>query len=145
LQEISPTKCHIFACTAKSQQECFDRMLFSTNKVYEDKALAVKKGDRLLLLNVDSDILYGMFRAKSDGKKNIVPEAWGGKYPYQIEVEKTGEITAIEKAGKVLSRLNINWKKTIDERKSKLLLTFIEATGIFLSLLWDGIKKVTDC
>ncbi len=85
IQQASSISGYVFACTEKSQKECFDRMLFSTNKLYEDKILQVKKGDPLFLLNVDSHVLYGAFKAKSDGRTDIVPEAWGGKYPFQVE------------------------------------------------------------
>lgn len=125
MKQVSTTRSHIFVCTAKSQQECFNRMLFSTNKVYEDKIFAVKKGDTLFLLNVESDVLYGTFRARSDGRKNIIPEAWGGRYPYQVEVEKCGEINAVKNAKIVLSKLGISWKKVLDENKTKLLTTYV--------------------
>jgi DNA modification methylase len=100
-------------------------MLFSTNKVYEDKIFAVKKGDILFLLNLDSNTLYGTFRAKSDGRKNIVPEAWGGGYPFQVEVEKNGEINTITNAATILSKLGISWKIVLDEDKTKLLTTYV--------------------
>lgn len=100
-------------------------MLFSTNKVYEDKIFAVKKGDILFLLNLDSNTLYGTFRAKSDGRKNIVPEAWGGWYPFQVEVEKNGEINTITNAATILSKLGISWKIVLDEDKTKLLTTYV--------------------
>src|ERR1051326_5793674 len=125
MQQVSTTRSHIFACTEKSQQECFNRMLFSTNKVYEDKIFAVKKGDILFLLNLDSNTLYGTFRAKSDGRKNIVPEAWGGGYPFQVEVEKNGEINTITNAATILSKLGISWKIVLDEDKTKLLTTYV--------------------
>lgn len=125
MQQVFTTRSHIFACTEKSQQECFNRMLFSTNKVYEDKIFAVKKGDILFLLNLDSNTLYGTFRAKSDGRKNIVPEAWGGGYPFQVEVEKNGEINTITNAATILSKLGISWKIVLDEDKTKLLTTYV--------------------
>lgn len=100
-------------------------MLFSTNKVYEDKIFAVKKGDILFLLNLDSNTLYGTFMAKSDGRKNIVPEAWGGGYPFQVEVEKNGEINTITNAATILSKLGISWKIVLDEDKTKLLTTYV--------------------
>jgi DNA modification methylase len=100
-------------------------MLFSTNKVYEDKIFAVKKGDILFLLNLDSNTLYGTFRAKSDGRKNIVPEAWGGGYPFQVEVEKNGEINTITNAATILSKLGISWKIVLDEDKTELLTTYV--------------------
>jgi DNA modification methylase len=97
-------------------------MLFSTNKVYANKALQTKKGDYLFLFNMDSDRLYGIFKAKSDGKKDIVPEAWHGKYPYQVEVEKEGNINSIKNAKKLLSRLNINWREQLPPAMTKALL-----------------------
>ena len=117
-------KGHIFACTNKTEKECFERMLFSTNKVYANKALNVKKGDYLFLLNVESDTLYGVFKAKSDGRRDIVPEAWDGKYPYQVEVERDGEVKTIRKAKKLLSRLGITWTTSLDPIKTKELLSY---------------------
>src|SRR5437870_6896814 len=69
---------HIFACTNKSEKECFDRMLFATSRIYGENVLKIKKGDLLFLLNLDNDRLYGTFRAKSKGARDIVPEAWNG-------------------------------------------------------------------
>lgn len=131
MQQVSTFKGHIFACTDKTEKECFDRMLFSTNKVYADKALQVKKGDILFLLNFDTDTLYGVFRAKSDGRKDIVPEAWGGKYPYQVEVEKDGEIKIVKHAKKILSKMGISWRSGLDEKRTKLLLSYLRNPNEF--------------
>src|SRR5215212_3851878 len=67
---------HIFACTHKSEQECFDRMLFATSRVYGENVLKIKRGDLLFLLNLDTNTLYGTFLAQSQGAKNIAPEVW---------------------------------------------------------------------
>jgi hypothetical protein len=106
---------YIFACTKNTQDECFAHMLFSTNKIYADKMLQVKKGDALFLYNVDTDTLYGLYRAKSEGKKNIISEAWGGKYPYQVAVEAIGDIVTLRNTKKVFSRMNIDWKNVMDQ------------------------------
>lgn len=100
---------HIFACTSKSERECFDRMLFATNHVYGENVLKIKKGDLLFLLNLDTDTLYGTFLASSDGAKDIVPEAWKGRYPYQVKVSHDGKICSIIGAKKVLSSTGISW------------------------------------
>ena len=136
IQQASSLRGYVFACTEKSQKECFDRMLFSTNKLYEDKVLGVKKGDLLFLLNIDSHVLYGAFNAKSDGRINISPEAWGGKYPFQVEVEKNGEIKSMKSAEKILSKMGISWKKALGEDKTKLLLDYLEDPNGFS---WRGI------
>jgi DNA modification methylase len=136
IQQASSLRGYVFACTKKSQKECFDRMLFSTNKLYEDKVLGVKKGDLLFLLNIDSHVLYGAFNAKSDGRINISPEAWGGKYPFQVDVEKNGEIKSMKSAEKILSKMGISWKKALGENKTKLLLDYLEDPNGFS---WRGI------
>ena len=76
MDTISQVNSFVFACTNSSQSECFDRMLFGTSKPYGALAMRVKKGDFLFLLNLDTDLLYGVFRATTEGKVNIVPEAW---------------------------------------------------------------------
>ena len=66
----------------------------------------------------------------SEGKKNIVPEAWNGKYPFQVEVEKTGDIKSIKNAQKMLSKMGISWKKALDEKRrgsKRILLGWIDS------------------
>jgi hypothetical protein len=91
---------YIFACTNKSEQECFDRMLFATNHVYGENVLKIKRGDLLFLFNLDTDTLYGTFQARSDGAKDIVPEAWKGRYPYQVKVSHNGKVHSLAGAKK---------------------------------------------
>jgi DNA modification methylase len=115
-------------------------MLFSTNKIYADKMLQVKKGDALFLYNVDTDTLYGVYRAKTEGRKNIIPEAWGGKYPYQVAVEPVGDIRTLRDAKKVFSRMNIDWKDVMDQTVTNLLIDYLNNSDSFD---WDKIQKVT--
>jgi DNA modification methylase len=116
---------HIFACTHKSEQECFDRMLFATNHVYGENVLKIKKGDLLFLLNVDTDILYGTFLATSDGAKDIVPEAWEGRYPYQVRVSRNGEIHSLPGAKKVLSSNGIFWHGMLKNELAQSLSQYL--------------------
>ena len=97
----------IFACTDKSENECFERSLFGTEKTYGPVTIRVRKGDLLFLNNLDSNLLYGVFKAVSDGGLNIQPEAWGGKYPYQVKVELLGESIRIDNTKKILSKFKI--------------------------------------
>jgi DNA modification methylase len=115
---------HIFVCTKKTESECFQRMLFGASKTYAADVLSVKAGDLLFLLNVDSNVLHGIFRAKSDGKQNIVQEAWKGKYPYQVEVELMGDVQKIENAKGLLKKLGIEWHKTLTDDMAQRLLAF---------------------
>lgn len=121
---IEKPNAHIFVCTNKTEPECFQRMLFGTSKLYADNVAKVKADDLLFLLNVNSDILYGIFRAKSDGQQNIVPEAWKGKYPYQVKVEPLGKIQTLKNAKSTLKKLGIHWHKPLDDSTTERLLTF---------------------
>lgn len=94
LSKKSTIQGQIFACTNKSKEECFGRLLFGTNKVYAPAVMRVRKGHYLFLLNLDSDLLYGVFKATSDAEMNIQPEAWKGKYPYPVEVKLLGKSTS---------------------------------------------------
>src|SRR4030065_2889180 len=118
---ITTTTSHIFVSTDKTEPECFKRMLFGTSKLYADDALAVKTGDILFLLNVNSNILHGIFRAKSDGRQNIVPEAWKGKYPYQVKVEQIGNLQTLKKAKTLLKKLGIESHKSWDDSMAQRL------------------------
>ena len=117
---------HIFACTNKSQQECFDRMLFAANRVYGEDVLKIEKGDLLFLLNLDNDTIYGTFRAKSQGARDIVPEAWNGRYPYQVQVLRNGTVQSLAGAKKVLSAMGISWRDTLDGEQAYFLSHYIE-------------------
>ena len=67
--------------------------------------IRVRKDDLLFLVNIDTDTLYGVFKAVSDGGFKIVPEAWKGRYPYQVRVKILGEIIKIPHADKILKNL----------------------------------------
>ena len=117
---------HIFACTRKSEQECFNRMLFATSRVYGENVLKIRRGDLLFLLNLDTDTLYGTFLAESPGAKNIVPEAWKGRYPYQVEVSRNGTVHSFVGARKLLSGMGISWHDILDGDLAQSLSRYLE-------------------
>jgi DNA modification methylase len=115
-------KSFIFACTNSSQNECFERLLFGSNKVYGATAIRVKKGDFLFLWNLDTDLIYGVFKASTDAKINIVPEAWGGNYPYQVKVEPLGKTYPLKDAKKLVTNLNIGRSSPFGKSKTITVL-----------------------
>jgi len=117
---------YIFACTSKSEQECFDRMLFAKSRVYGENVLKIKKGELLFLLNLDTDTLYGTFVAKSNGSKDIVPNAWKGRYPYQVQVSRSDKIHSLRDAKKILSCMEVSWHDMLDSELAKLLSLYLE-------------------
>ncbi len=131
---------HVFACTSKSERECFDRMLFATSRVYGENVLKIKKGDLLFLLNLDTDTLHGTFRAKSAGAKDIVPEAWKGRYPYQVRVSRNGKVHSVASAKKILSTMGISWRDTLDGELAHSLSKYLENPNSKLKVA----KKIAD-
>jgi len=106
-ESSKPIRGFIFTTSNKTEKECFDRLLFGTDKVYGPVVIRIRKGDLLFLVNIDTDTLYGVFRAVSDGDFNIEPSAWNGKYPYQVKVEILGEVLKLKNAEKILKQFGI--------------------------------------
>lgn len=131
----------IFACTDKTEKECFDRMIFSTNKLYSDEVLQIKKGDYLFLYNIDKDVIYGIFKAASDGGKNIEPDAWGGKYPYQVIVEKNENSIILKEARKILDKMGIKWGRILNSQLLEIFLKYLQNPDNFD---WSKVKNIID-
>jgi len=129
-QTSDSTKGFIFACTNLSQDECFRKMLFGNNKVHGAVAIRVKKGDFLFLDNLDTDLLFGIFRAITDCNFNLDKEAWKGKYPYQVKVEPVGEITPLANAEKLLKRLKGDWHSPLSDESTAKLFELYRFTDI---------------
>jgi len=96
---------YVFVCSKNTESECFKESLFGSGKAYGPAVLRIKRGDVLLLNNLDKDILYGVYRAASDGGLNIQPEAWHGKYPYQVRVEIPTSTFELSNAKKILRKV----------------------------------------
>ena len=116
----------LFACTQKTEAECLERSLFGADKVYAPIVIRVRKGDLLFLNNLDTNTLYGVFKADSDGEMNLQSDAWDGKYPYQVEVEVLGEKMALKGARRILRGLKVKRNTPIIGRD------LIELLNLFL-------------
>lgn len=123
LIEDKPVRGFLFACSRKTEEECLTRLLFGTDRIYGPVVIRIRRGDLLFLVNMDTDELCGVFKATSDGGFNIIPEAWEGKYPYQVKVEVIGELIKLPDAQKILKKYEIKRNTPLYGRK---LLTFLE-------------------
>mgnify|MGYP001054290362 FL=1 len=128
----------IAVCKNDTEQECFDRMLFGSLRSWWDKVQQVQKGDVGFLLNLDEDILSGPFRAESNGTLNIVPEAWGGRFPAQVRVSREKGGASILNARQMLREFGIAYTKYVltAEETASLRAMFgspedVEMFGIF--------------
>ena len=61
-------------------------LLFGLVKKHLGDVIRIRKGDKLFLYNFESDCLYGVYEAATDGAENIEPKAWGGCFPAQVRV-----------------------------------------------------------
>lgn len=111
----------ILACTNKSYDDCLKNLIFCSNKVYGYKVMSVRKGDFLFLYNLDTDILYGVFEAITDGYYEKNSPFLNGKYPYMVKVQPINEIYKLEKASKVLKHYNLKWKDILTLKGVNLL------------------------
>ena len=134
-QQLLPlsVKGYVFACTNASQDECFKRLLFGSSKVYGAAAMRVKKGDFLFLWNLDSDLLYGVFKAVTDGQLNMIGEAWEGKYPYQVKIDPLGKIVPLENAKKLFTVLNVDRSSPINKSTTMRILELFRPSNVPIS------------
>ncbi|MGM0686911.1 MAG: DNA methyltransferase [Promethearchaeati archaeon] len=120
------TRGFVFACTAKNESECLNGPVFATDNVYGPIVIRIRKGDVLFLNNLDTNVLHGVFRAISDGGFRISPQAFGGRYPYQVEVEPIDGILTLTNAKKVLKKLEVKRNTPLfREKLVQLLGTFL--------------------
>jgi len=131
----------LFVCTESTKKECFERLLFATNKVYSPATMKVKKGYFLFLFDLDADLLYGVFKATSDAGLNLQPEAWNGKYPYQVKVKPVGKIILLEKAKKLLKKLGIKRHSPISKKALIKLLELYRPENLSIENWFDFLSK----
>jgi len=91
-------KGHIYLCSNATEDECLQRMLFGGTEKYKSEVSLAQIGDPLFLYNYISKRLHGKFKAVSENQLNIEPDAWLGKFPWQIRVAWEQEYQPISKA-----------------------------------------------
>ncbi|GMH99698.1 hypothetical protein TrLO_g1749 [Triparma laevis f. longispina] len=79
----------VFNCTDATRVECVQRRLFGcpAPKNYE----RMNPGDIIYLSNVTQRTIEGPFRALTSITKDIIPDAWAGRYMWQVSVDKLGD------------------------------------------------------
>ena len=78
-----------FICKSDTEAECFQRKLFGDTGKMEKEVREVKPGDILFLYNIETDTLFGPFKAESSGTSKhepLVSGAWKGRFPCQVKV-----------------------------------------------------------
>lgn len=77
-------KTYIFECNSSTYLDCIEKSLFGSNKPWP---LEIKVGDYCLLHHYEIGGLLGLWKATSNGGRNLMPKIWGGKFPFQVRVK----------------------------------------------------------
>ena len=100
-------------CSYRTEKECFDKMLFGSLVKWTTEVAKVQKGDIGFLRNYESDKLFGIFRAESNGLLNIDKNAWGGRFPAQVKVVWEKRYDPLQNGDALLWSLGIDPAKYI--------------------------------
>ncbi len=123
------TRGFLFACTSDTEEECFNRKVFATEKAYGPIVIRIRKGDLLFLNNIDTDVIYGVFKAASEGFFNVESGIFNRKYPYQVRIESVGDEIRVSNAKKILNKLAVKRNRPILKGKlGELLNTFMNSS-----------------
>jgi len=120
----------IFVCGRGTERECFLRRLFGDHESYKERK-QVREGDTLFLYNIDTDVLYGPFKAVTDARLGIEQEAWDGKFKWQVRVN-WNELYKLNEASEIFPYL-----------RGRHRLSDNEGEKIIRTLREGGIKLIT--
>jgi hypothetical protein len=102
-------KAYIFECSNATYLDCVQKSVFGSNLPW---ATEIKRGDNCCLYHYEVGTLFALWQAATDGGRNLVPRAWGGRFPFQVKVSLlTPEIVAIPKASASDTFLNASTGK----------------------------------
>ena len=133
-------RCFIMLCDDSTEEECLRRNLFGDMAKRLEYLDEIEPGDLGLLLNVNRDELIGFFRACSEPRLHIEPDAWDGRFAAQVRVERIGELQRIKDAAYILKKAGLEMRQSVSgalvpeypvhEREvgEKLLVHFREPT-----------------
>ena len=117
----------IFVCGRGTERECFLRRLFGDHESYMGER-QVRRGDTLFLHNRDTDVLYGPFEAITDACLGIEPDAWGGRFNWQVRV-KWNELYKLDNASR---RFHLHGRLSVSDNEGEEIIRTLREEGIKL-------------
>lgn len=104
-------RCFIMLCNNLTEGECIERNLFGDLARRLNELDEIKTGDIGLLLNINRDELIGIFRACSEPKLHIEPDAWDGRFAAQVRVELIGKLQRLKDAAFILNKVGMGTRQ----------------------------------
>jgi|WetSurMetagenome_2_1015567.scaffolds.fasta_scaffold75066_2 hypothetical protein len=92
----------LFRASRKTYNQCIQLMLVGQQQYNSNDVLQVKKGDIIFIhftgqmLPIENQFIEGPYFALSDGQKDIISDAWDGDFPWQVKIEKKGNVARIK-------------------------------------------------
>ena len=131
-KEARPLNGYVFLCNNRTEGECLERKLFGLPRSEWNRVSQVKEGDILFLLNYQGNRLHGVFEAVSEGKMDIEPYAFDGRFPAQVRVRRRMRCPPLDEAA-LLPLIKRGWIRV--SRRGVLL--FPDRLGPkFIDELW---------
>jgi hypothetical protein len=123
-------KLYVFQCSSETYLACIEKNVFGSDKSWP---LQVLKGDFCLLHHYDAGSLFGLWRAESNGGRNLIPKAWNGKFPYQVKIAVASP-KIVEVPKELMAEFHVDpavgrFDNVVEHGLAKLIVTALKGTS----------------
>lgn len=74
----------IFMCSSKTKKDCYHYKVLGLPSSKRDVVLKICAGMKLFLFDVDSTLMYGIYKAAGPGGYSVEPKAFKSAFPSQV-------------------------------------------------------------
>ncbi|KAL5750272.1 hypothetical protein ACOSP7_024875 [Xanthoceras sorbifolium] len=74
----------IFMCNSKTKKDCYHYKVLGLPASKRDAVLKICEGMKLFLFDIDSKLMFGIYKAAGPGGYNIEPKAFKSAFPSQV-------------------------------------------------------------